>query len=104
MNTSVRPNARINVPIAANVRRAPVVVLSTGRSTNAYDYSILAEDLASHGYVVVGVNSANHSRMILPDGTLVPADPGWAPTQEILQQFDKAVELKVERHDPQPKD
>jgi dienelactone hydrolase len=67
---------------------APLVVFSTGRSMSAYDYTSLAEDLASHGYVVVGVNSPGLSRMADANGKPIPPQP--APPVQVLQHFDSA--------------
>jgi predicted dienelactone hydrolase len=67
---------------------APLIVFSTGRSMTAYDYTSLAEDLASHGYVVVGVNSPGLSRMANANGEPIPPRP--APSLEVLRHFDSA--------------
>lgn len=67
---------------------APLVVFSTGRSMASYDYTSLAEDLASHGYVVVGVNSPGLSRMANANGDPLPPMP--APPLQVLQHFDSA--------------
>lgn len=67
---------------------APLLVFSTGRSMAAYDYTSLAEDLASHGYVVVGVNSPGLSRMTNAKGEPIPPLP--APPLPVLQHFDQA--------------
>ena len=45
------------VPIARGKRTYPVIVLKPGIGTLALDYTALAEDLASHGYVVVASDS-----------------------------------------------
>jgi len=39
----------------------PVVILRAGASANVWNYSTLAEDLASHGYVVVGFDAPYRS-------------------------------------------
>jgi hypothetical protein len=86
--TRVRPKALREAPFAAGLGRASVIVFSTGRSMAAYDYTSLAEDLASHGYVVVAVNSPQLSRFILPGGDQVPPFP--PPPLTALQHFDSA--------------
>ena len=55
---------------------------------SAYDYTSMAEDLASHGYVVAGVNSPGTSRYWRPDGVQVPAQR--PPSIQMLQKFDSA--------------
>jgi len=84
----VRGHARRSPPFARKVKRAPVLLFSTGRSLSAYDYTSMAEDLASHGYVVVGVNSPGLSRYWRPDGVQVPAQR--PPSIRVLQKFDSA--------------
>jgi pimeloyl-ACP methyl ester carboxylesterase len=38
-------------------------------------YTALAEDLASHGYAVVGINPTGSTPVVFPDGHVVPAMP-----------------------------
>ena len=52
----VRTNSREGAEVAPSDRSYPVVILSPGNATNVAFYSSLGEDLASHGYVVVGVD------------------------------------------------
>lgn len=86
--TTVRPHARRSAPFARKAKRAPILLFATGRSTSAYDYSAMAEDLASYGYVVVGVNSPGTSRYWRPDGVQIPAKR--PPSIKMLQEFDQA--------------
>lgn len=53
-----------------------------------YDYTAIAEDLASDGWVVVGVASPRLSRFIREDGA--PIAPMPAPSIRVLQHFDSA--------------
>jgi predicted dienelactone hydrolase len=55
--------------------RPPVVVLLPGLGLPIASYSTLAEDLASHGYAVVGVNPTESAPVVFPDGHLVAATP-----------------------------
>lgn len=73
---------------ARKLPAAPLVLLSTGRSMAAYDYTSIAEELASHGYVVVGVNSPGLSRMANANGDAIAPQP--APSLQVLQHFDSA--------------
>jgi dienelactone hydrolase len=52
----VAPHARESASIAPADAAYPVIVLSPGNATNVAFYGSLAEDLASHGYVVVGID------------------------------------------------
>jgi pimeloyl-ACP methyl ester carboxylesterase len=53
-----------------------------------YDYTAIAEDLASHGWVTVGVASPRLSRFIRDDGS--PIAPMPATPVRFLQHFDSA--------------
>lgn len=53
----------------------PVIVLSPGNQTNVGFYSSVAEDLASHGYLVIGVDHAYQvAATVLADGTVAAYD------------------------------
>jgi pimeloyl-ACP methyl ester carboxylesterase len=50
----------------------PVIVFRGGGSTQAVEYSALAEDLASHGYIVVGIDAPYRTRVFVkPDGSVI---------------------------------
>ena len=51
----------------------PVVVLLPGLAQPVASYSSLAEDLASHGYAVVGINPTESTAVVFPDGHVIPA-------------------------------
>jgi dienelactone hydrolase len=54
----------------------PVVLMRTGGAALTTDYTSLAEDLASHGYVVVGFDAPYRSRIVvLPDGRAITRAP-----------------------------
>ena len=54
----------------------PVVLMRTGGAALTTDYTALAEDLASHGYVVVGFDAPYRSRVVvLPDGRVIARAP-----------------------------
>jgi dienelactone hydrolase len=54
---------------APDVGRAPVLVFTPGNGWLPTDYSVLLEDLASHGYVVIGVAPVGLADVVrLPDG------------------------------------
>jgi predicted dienelactone hydrolase len=52
----VRAHGRQGAAVAATAQGLPVVLLSPGNATNAEFYASFAEDLASLGFVVVGLN------------------------------------------------
>jgi dienelactone hydrolase len=51
----VRDNVLKDAPLSPSHASFPVVLFSPGNATNAVFYAALAEDLASHGYVVFGI-------------------------------------------------
>jgi dienelactone hydrolase len=68
--TAVHTNAIADAPLEG---QPPVVVLMPGLGSPIASYSALAEDLASHGYAVVGINPTGSVDVVFPDGHLVPA-------------------------------
>ena len=72
LHARVRTNGSGRAAFDTAIARAAVIVFVPGRSTATFDYSALGEELASHGYVVVGVDSPHHSKVVLADGSLAP--------------------------------
>jgi dienelactone hydrolase len=68
--TAVHTNSIANAPLDG---QPPVVVLMPGLGAPIASYSALAEDLASHGYAVVGINPTGSADVVFPDGHVVPA-------------------------------
>ena len=68
--TKVRTNSTEN---AALEGRPPAVVLMPGLGEPVASYSALAEDLASHGYAVIGINPTGSADVVFPDGRVVGA-------------------------------
>jgi predicted dienelactone hydrolase len=67
--------ARAEVP-PVETEPLPLVLLSTGWGAAVETYTALAEDLASHGYVVLGINHPNGSgALVYPDGSEPALDP-----------------------------
>jgi dienelactone hydrolase len=65
-----------NAGLSSQQRAYPVVILRTGGSLQALFYSTLAEDLASHGYVVVGFDAPYRTgRVVFPDGRVIARMP-----------------------------
>ncbi len=54
----------------------PVIVMRAGLAVDTAEYTSLAEDLASHGYVVVGFDAPYRSTVVVfPDGRVVARTP-----------------------------
>jgi dienelactone hydrolase len=73
-NNGVRTNSIASAPLQGT--NPPVVVLMPGLGPSVAEYTELAEDLASHGYAVVGVNPSGSAEVVgFPDGHLVYSTP-----------------------------
>ena len=58
--------------VSPQQRSYPVVIMRAGASAPVLNYSTLAEDLASHGYVVVGFDAPYRTgRVVFPDGRVM---------------------------------
>ncbi len=68
--TAVTAHSLVNPALAG---RPPVVVLMPGLGEPVASYTTLAEELASHGYAVVGINPTESADVVFPDGHIVPA-------------------------------
>lgn len=76
----VRPHSLERAAVAPERRAYPVVILRGGASAEVWNYTSLAEDLASHGYVVVGFDAPYRTQVVaLPDGRVVRRAPGNDP-------------------------
>jgi dienelactone hydrolase len=67
--------AYLDAPPAANGAPFPVLVMSHGDTVPPWFYTSFAEELASHGYVVVGVSHTyNPWVTVFPDGRIIPSE------------------------------
>jgi len=87
----VRPRSIRNADLSPQQRSYPVVIMRAGASSEVWNYSTLAEDLASHGYVVVGFDAPYRTNVVVfPDGRVVRRRPENNPElcegQEQAQQ------------------
>jgi dienelactone hydrolase len=65
-----------NADISTQQRSYPVVIMRAGASGGVVGYSTLAEDLASHGYVVVGFDAPYRTGLVVfPDGRVITRTP-----------------------------
>jgi dienelactone hydrolase len=66
----IHSNSYQTAAVSPDLAAYPVVILSPGNGTNVEFYSALAEDLASHGYVVAGLNHPyDVAAVLLADGS-----------------------------------
>src|SRR5947207_9702128 len=72
----VHAHAMRNSDVSPQQRSYPVVILRAGASAEVWNYSSLAEDLASHGYVVVGFDAPYRTNVVVfPDGRVMRRTP-----------------------------
>ena len=78
----------------------PVVLLSPGNGTNIEFYSILASELASHGYIVVGLNHPHDVAAVeLSSGEIAPYDKDQWSLDLSAHQAYTAERIKVRTAD-----
>jgi hypothetical protein len=70
-------HAEDDAPIAAGA--FPVIVLEPGMGLSAPQFSALAEDIASHGYLVAGVTPTYSANLTVVHDTVVPSTPDGNP-------------------------
>jgi dienelactone hydrolase len=76
----VRTHSESNAAMASEHQTYPVVLLRPGGSALTTDFTTLAEDLASHGYVVVGFDAPSRSFVFVEsDGRVI----GRAPNNNV---------------------
>ena len=79
-----------NADVSPRQRSYPVAIMRAGASSGVTNYSTLAEDLASHGYVVVGFDAPYRTSVVVfPDGRVMRRTP------------ENNVEICVELRDPE---
>ncbi|MEO6968951.1 MAG: hypothetical protein ABI132_10950 [Rhodanobacteraceae bacterium] len=81
----VRTHCITNADVSSAQPAYPVVLMKSGLGAEATDYSTLAENLASHGYVVVASDSPySTSVVVFPDGRVVTATKMGNPGDSVL--------------------
>ena len=84
--------------ISLEQRSYPVVLMRAGGGALTTDFTTLAEDLASHGYVVVGFDAPYRTGVVVfPDGRVVvrprTADPEGLGPAEQVRLIDKLLPM-----------
>ena len=68
----VHTNSVEDVVVSPQQSSYPVVIMRAGASVEVWKYSSLAEDLTSHGYVVVGFDAPYRTSIVVfPDGRVI---------------------------------
>jgi pimeloyl-ACP methyl ester carboxylesterase len=95
---SLRVHARTEAAFARDARRLPALLFTPGLGWLASDYSVMLEDLASHGYVVAGIASPGFADVVrFPDGREVARTLGIGEkigTDQVYVQADAAFALR----------
>jgi pimeloyl-ACP methyl ester carboxylesterase len=67
----------LDAPIANSSTSFPVIIFSPGNGTNVEFYAGIAEELASHGYLLIGLNHPyDVAAVSLQDGSIAQFNPG----------------------------
>jgi dienelactone hydrolase len=95
---SVRTAARLDA--APRPGRLPVVLFSPGFGTPRVLYQALAEDLASHGYLVIAVDHTGEAPVEFPDGSMaLPGAPSGSPQRLIAAAAaTRLADMRLLRH------
>jgi predicted dienelactone hydrolase len=74
--SKVHSHSLANAGVSPQERAYPVVIMRTEASLDVLTYSTLAEDLASHGYIVVGFDAPYRTGLVVfPDGRVIARSP-----------------------------
>ena len=75
-SSNVRSHSASNADVSPQQRSYPVVIIRAGASSGVLNYTALTEDLASHGYLVVGFDAPYRTgRVVFPDGRVIAETP-----------------------------
>lgn len=69
--SKVRTHSALDAPLEAGKSRLPILLLSHGLGSPRWQYTALAEDLASHGYVVAAIDHPYGGLTALPGGRVL---------------------------------
>lgn len=89
---SVQTNSFQGIPLSTRQTAYPVVIFEPGMGNIVFNYTTLIENLASHGYIVVGINPTYSSRyVVFSDGNVAYRTPQGSipegnPTDEQLNE------------------
>jgi predicted dienelactone hydrolase len=94
--TRVRGHSLLDPDVAGQQRTYPVVIMRGGASSPVLNYSTLAEDLASHGYVVVGFDAPYRTFVVaFSDGRVIERSPENNPElasgEELVRRVEKLL-------------
>ena len=90
--STVQAHAYQDAPLAESATPFPVLIFEPGYGPIATDYTTLAEDLASYGYVVAGITPLESAPVaVLPDGTVITRTPAGSLPETTGASFEQAA-------------
>ena len=90
-------HSRLNTKPMSGVR-FPIVLLSHGWEGTRSEYTSIAEDLASHGYAVFGVDHPYMGRIALPNGEVTESTENqFHSPAEIVAYYARDLEFVIHR-------
>jgi predicted dienelactone hydrolase len=90
-----RTHSRLNAKPMFSMH-CPVVVFSHGWQGTRSEYTSFAEDLASHGYAVFGVDHPYMGRVVLPNGEVTePTESQFHNPAEIVAYYARDLEFVI---------
>jgi hypothetical protein len=99
---SIHAHAFADAPVSGEEAIYPVLIFEPGLGPTVSDYTTLLEDLASHGYIIIGVNPTySASAVVLGDGRVVEQStngniPDNASVSETKQIAGQLVQIWAE--------
>lgn len=99
--TNIKSFSFASAPMVSADTPLPIIVVAPGRGVARHFYTAIAEDLASHGFFVLGVDSPHSGRVLFPDGRSIspheryriPFDVLIGPYEHVDAFFQEAAEL-----------
>lgn len=98
--SKINAHSFLNAQLADDQQKFPVLIMKSGIGTYATDYSTLAENLASHGYIVVGSDAPYSTfAIMMPDGRVInrthEGNPGETAsmTSESTKLFNRLISV-----------
>ena len=88
--SKVHTHSTNNTPISSKEQQFPVIIMRSGIGALATDYTTLATDLASHGYIVVGADAPYSTNVVVfPDGRVAARTLAGNPGDDEGLSFDQ---------------
>ena len=90
--SEVRTHSTADPDVSAQQRSYPVVIMRAGGGALTTDFTTLAEDLASHGYIVVGFDAPYRTGVVVfPDNRVITRPSANDPENLPADQADRLI-------------